>query len=163
MRDFLFYRRTYTRWRDMRYILHKMSLATWMLRVTELMNQYWRCLDARFRKISSFIDLKIFSKFSEIKQWTKEKQKVIVRQIISIITSLMIEKWSHAMNFTRALIDFILIAQYRSHDGMVVPVGRMFAPGQSREEGSFPEEQVWCILAASLRRIQRQHNTPSYS
>jgi hypothetical protein len=28
----------------------------------------------------------------------------------------MIEKWSHAMNFTQVLIDFIFIAQYRFHD-----------------------------------------------
>jgi hypothetical protein len=28
----------------------------------------------------------------------------------------MIEKWFHAMNFIRVLIDFILIAQYKSHD-----------------------------------------------
>jgi hypothetical protein len=73
-------------------------------------------LNARFRKISSFIDLKIFQKFFDIKQWTKEEQKIIVRQIISIITFLMIEKSSYAMNFTRVLIDFILIARYKSHD-----------------------------------------------
>ncbi len=36
-------------------------------------------LNARFRKIFSFIDLKIFQKFSEIKQWTKKKQTIIVR------------------------------------------------------------------------------------
>jgi hypothetical protein len=73
-------------------------------------------LNVRFRKISFFIDLKIFQKFFKIKQWTKKEQKVIVRQIISIITFLMIEKWFHAMNFTRVLINFILIAQYRFHD-----------------------------------------------
>jgi hypothetical protein len=73
-------------------------------------------LYVRFRKISSFIDLKIFQKFFEIKQWTKKEQKIIVRQIILIIIFLMIEKWFHAMNFTRVLIDFILIAQYKSHD-----------------------------------------------
>ncbi len=31
------------------------------------------------------------------------------------------------MNFTRALIDFILIAQYISHDGTVVPVAGWLA------------------------------------
>jgi hypothetical protein len=32
-------------------------------------------LNVRFRKISSFIDLKIFQKFFEIKQWTKKSKK----------------------------------------------------------------------------------------
>ncbi len=73
-------------------------------------------LNARFRKISFFIDLKIFQKFSEIKQWTRKEQKIIVRQIVSIIILLMIEKWFHAMNFTRIMINFILITQYRFHD-----------------------------------------------
>jgi hypothetical protein len=50
--------------------------------------------------------VKIFPKFSEIKQWTGEEQKAIVRQILPVITPLMIGKWSHAMNFTRALVDF---------------------------------------------------------
>jgi hypothetical protein len=77
-------------------------------------------LDARFRDVFVFIDLKTFFRFFEIKQWTDEEQKTIVRQIISVIISLMINKWSHAVNFIRALVDFILIAQYRSHDDSIL-------------------------------------------
>ncbi len=73
-------------------------------------------LNARFRNVSDFTSLKIFFKFSKIKQWTGEEQKSIVRQIISIMTFLMIEKWFHIIDFTRILIDFILITQYRFHD-----------------------------------------------
>ncbi len=42
-------------------------------------------LNARFRKISSFIDLKIFQKFFEIKQWTKKSKKsLFVRSFRSL-------------------------------------------------------------------------------
>ncbi len=77
-------------------------------------------LNARFRDVSVFIDFKTFFRFFEIKQWIDEEQKIIMRQIISIITSLMIDKWSHTVNFTRAFVDFILITQYRSHDDFIL-------------------------------------------
>ncbi len=32
----------------------------------------------------------------------------------------MIDKWFHAVNFVRVLVDFILIAQYRSHDEQIL-------------------------------------------
>lgn len=40
------------------------------------------------------------------------KQKAIVKQIISVIISLVIKKQPHTLNFAFALVDFILIAQY---------------------------------------------------
>ncbi len=73
-------------------------------------------LNVRFRNVSNFTNLKIFLKFPKVKQWINEEQKFIIRQIISIMTFLMIEKWSYIIDFTRILIDFILITQYRSHD-----------------------------------------------
>jgi hypothetical protein len=73
-------------------------------------------LDTRFKSVSSFIELKTFFSFSNVKQWIDVKQKTIMRQIIFVVTSLLIDKWSHAVNFVRVFVDFILIAQYRSHD-----------------------------------------------
>jgi hypothetical protein len=73
-------------------------------------------LNARFRKISKFTRLKRFINFSNVKQWTSNEQKTIVRQIISMITSLLIKKWSYVLKFSRVLIDFVLITQYRFHD-----------------------------------------------
>jgi hypothetical protein len=76
--------------------------------------------DIRFKSVSSFIELKTFFKFSNVKQWINVKQKTIMRQIILVITSLLIDKWSHAVNFVRVFVDFILIAQYRSHDEQIL-------------------------------------------
>jgi hypothetical protein len=78
------------------------------------------CLDARFRKISKFTNLKRFSNFSNVKQWTSNEQKTIVRQIISMITSLLIKKWSNVLKFFRVLFDFILMTQYRFHDDNIL-------------------------------------------
>jgi hypothetical protein len=77
-------------------------------------------LNARFKKISSFTSLRIFIRFFDVKQWTKIEQKVVFRQIIFVVTFLLIDKWSHALNFIRALIDFILMIQYRSHDESIL-------------------------------------------
>jgi hypothetical protein len=73
-------------------------------------------LNARFKKISSFTSLRIFIRFFDVKQWTRIEQKIVLRQIILVVTFLLIDKWSHALNFIRALIDFILMTQYRSYD-----------------------------------------------
>jgi hypothetical protein len=73
-------------------------------------------LNARFRKISKFTNLKKFINFSNVKQWTSNEQKTIVRQIISMITSLLIKKWSYVLKFSRVLINFVLMTQYRFHD-----------------------------------------------
>ena len=55
-----------------------------------------------------------------MQQWIDVKQKVIVRQLLFVITSLFLRKWSHALKFTRALIDFIMFAQYRFHDEFIL-------------------------------------------
>ena len=49
-------------------------------------------LNARFNQIFSFIDLKRFAHFSKIKQSTEMKQKTIIKEIISMITSLLSRK-----------------------------------------------------------------------
>jgi hypothetical protein len=73
-------------------------------------------LDTRFKNVSSFTELKTFFNFSNVKQWIDVEQNTIMKQIIFVIISLLIDKWSHVVNFVRVFVDFILIAQYRSHD-----------------------------------------------
>ena len=73
-------------------------------------------LNARFRKISNFTNLKKFIRFFNVQQWIDVKQKIIVKQFLFVITFLFVRKWFHALNFFRAMIDFILFAQYRFHD-----------------------------------------------
>ncbi len=77
-------------------------------------------LDAHFKCVTSLTKLKIFDHFSRIKQWTKVEQKTIIRQFITMLTSLFINEWSHIVNFIKAFVDFVLLAQYRSHDDNIL-------------------------------------------
>ena len=74
-------------------------------------------LDKRFYQVSDFTGLKRFTKFSALKQWTGVEQKAIVRQIMPVLAPLSRDfKQSDVLDFCWALVDFILIAQYCSHD-----------------------------------------------
>ncbi len=73
-------------------------------------------LNQRFHVISSFKDMKRLVKYNIIKQWTDINWKSIVCQFISIIASLLITKASAAIHFTQAVINFVILAQYYSHD-----------------------------------------------
>jgi hypothetical protein len=73
-------------------------------------------LDERFRCVPPFTGLKRFSHFSEVKQWTGVEQKAIIRQLIPVIAPLLTTKEPGAMHCARAIVDFILLAQYKTHD-----------------------------------------------
>jgi hypothetical protein len=77
-------------------------------------------LNARFQSVIAFTDLKKFNQFSDVKQWIEIEQNAIVRQIIFVMISLLINKWFHALNFIRIFVDFVLIAQYRSHNEKIL-------------------------------------------
>src|SRR6266436_3093147 len=73
-------------------------------------------LDERFRCVPPFTGLKRFSRFGEVKQWTGVEQRAIIRQLIPVLALLLSTKVPGAMHCARAIIDFILLAQYKTHD-----------------------------------------------
>ena len=73
-------------------------------------------LDERFRCVPPFTGLKRFSRFSEVKQWTGVEQRAIIRQLIPVLAPLLSVKVPGAMHCARAIVDFILLAQYKTHD-----------------------------------------------
>ena len=73
-------------------------------------------LDVHFHRVTDFTGLKHFKKFSAIKQWTGIEQKALVQQIIPVLAPLLPSSCAHVLDFCRALVDFVLIAQYHSHD-----------------------------------------------
>lgn len=72
-------------------------------------------LDERFRAVPEFAGLKTFKHFSQVKQWTGNKQKAIVRQLVVVIAPLLRTREPAAVLFTRAVMDFVLMAQYKTH------------------------------------------------
>lgn len=73
-------------------------------------------LDHRFSQVPSFPGLKTFKHFSAVKQWTGVEQKAIVRQLLPVITPLFVHTAPMAVLFARAVLDFVMMAQYRTHD-----------------------------------------------
>jgi hypothetical protein len=73
-------------------------------------------LDERFRCVPPFTGLKRFACFSKVKQWTGVEQRAMIRQLIPVIAPLLSTKVPGAMHCARAIIDFILLAQYKTHN-----------------------------------------------
>ncbi len=73
-------------------------------------------LNQRFQVVLSYSELKRFHDFLFVKQWIDVKQKTIVHQLIAIVTSLLIRKASDALYCAQALINFVMMTQYWSHD-----------------------------------------------
>jgi len=73
-------------------------------------------LDHQFCSILTFAELKIFQRYSSIKQWTEADQKTIVHQIVLMIASLLAHDASAAVHFIWAVVNFMMLTQYTSHD-----------------------------------------------
>ena len=73
-------------------------------------------LDERFRAVPAFTGLKRFDHYSQVKQWTAADRCSVIRQIVPVIAPLLTEQAPAAVLFTRAIVDFVLLAQYHSHD-----------------------------------------------
>ncbi len=73
-------------------------------------------LNQRFQVVLSYSKLRCFHDFLFMKQWINIKQKTIVHQLIAIVTSLLIRKASDALYCAQALINFVMMTQYWSHD-----------------------------------------------
>lgn len=72
-------------------------------------------LDLRFRQVPSFVGLKRFRKFSAVSQWIGSEQKQIVRQLIPVVTPLLDKACPAALHCARAILNFVVIAQYNFH------------------------------------------------
>lgn len=59
------------------------------------------------QSVTVFTGLKMFNRFSDVKQWTGVEQSATVRQIIPVITPLLISKWPHALDFMRGKVNKI--------------------------------------------------------
>ena len=86
-------------------VRHKISSAS---EITQLDNQ--------FCSVSAFTDLKLFQWYSSVKQWTEDDWRVIVYQIVPVIVSLLAHCAPAAVHFTRAVMNFVILTQYTSHN-----------------------------------------------
>ena len=73
-------------------------------------------LDEHFRAVPPITDLKLFQHNSKIVQWTKNKQKAMIKQLIVAATPLLIHDAPKSIQCAWAILDFIMLAQYVLHD-----------------------------------------------
>jgi hypothetical protein len=125
-------------------------------------------LDYRFDLVPLFPNLHHFSDFSGVKQWTGNEEKAIVRQLAPVVAPLLTKDCPGAMQFTRAVLDFVTLAQYRSHDDETIKhmehalnridklkdIFREFRRSKNGEEGhfNFPKFHVLTHYAGFIRQ-----------
>lgn len=75
-------------------------------------------LDQRFKDVPVYTGLRRFARtdFSKVTQWTGDEQKAVVKQLVAVVAPILCEEHPYAVHFTKAVCDFVTIAQYRSHD-----------------------------------------------
>jgi hypothetical protein len=79
---------------------------------------YVEQLDYRFKQVPPYPGLKLFNNtaFSKVKQWTGNEQKALIRQLAPVMAPILTSHHPNAMKFLRAVMDFVTLAEYRSHD-----------------------------------------------
>ena len=73
-------------------------------------------LDQRFRQVETFTGLKRFHNFSNVQQWAGPEQKAMVRQLLPVVAPMLESSHSAALHCTRAILDFVMLSTYASHD-----------------------------------------------
>src|SRR5438045_9119010 len=95
-----------------------MDVVQWMKELLVDMHSSWaeamESLDRQIRRVPAFPRVKHFHQFSNVQQWAGDEQKAFVRQLIPAIAPLL---GSHsALQYARAVVDFVLLSQYITHD-----------------------------------------------
>lgn len=72
-------------------------------------------LDERFWQVPNFHKLKRFPDFSKVQKWTSNEQKAMVKQLVPVLASILTAKSLAAMHYTKAALDFVMLAMYISH------------------------------------------------
>ena len=67
-------------------------------------------LDKHFQKIPSFTGLKKFKYYCKVVQWTGNKQKTIVKQLITVATLLLMHDVPKTIHCTHMILNFIMLA-----------------------------------------------------
>ena len=74
-------------------------------------------LDHRFAQVPPFHEMKLFSWFSQVKQWTGNEHKAMVKQLVPVLAPLLkTGAGPAALHCTQAILDFVMLASYTSHD-----------------------------------------------
>lgn len=74
-------------------------------------------IDRRFAAMPIFRGMRHFTRVSHLSQWTGQEQKSILAQLLPVFVPLLEDvKAFNAIRYLRAMVDFVLLASYVSHD-----------------------------------------------
>jgi len=74
-------------------------------------------IDHAFAAVPSYSKVRVFKHLSSRTQWTGREQKSMLRQVLLVFTPILHEIVEpDAIRFLRAVVDFILLALYKSYD-----------------------------------------------
>ncbi|KAJ9624432.1 hypothetical protein H2203_005167 [Taxawa tesnikishii (nom. ined.)] len=74
-------------------------------------------IDRRFAAVSPYRGLRVFEQLSSRRQMTGKELKSILRQLLPVFTPFLEEAGAtEAILFIRAVVDFVLLSLYHSHD-----------------------------------------------
>ena len=77
-------------------------------------------LNKKFKQVLFYVKFKRFTQFNIVNQWIKNEQKQIIRQLISIIISLLIKKTFAILHYVRVILNFVIVAQYNYHNETIL-------------------------------------------
>ena len=90
------------------------------VRLIKIKDKTAALLDTRFQVISKYTNLRRISSLSKKVQQTEENSRSLVRIIISIFISILIKINSDTLYIEQAIINFILLAGYRSYNDKIL-------------------------------------------
>lgn len=73
-------------------------------------------MDEYFRNILPFTNLKLFGHYNKVVQWTENKQRAIVKQLIIVATPLLIQDAPKAIYYICTILNFTMLVQYLLHN-----------------------------------------------
>lgn len=76
--------------------------------------------DECFWNIPPFIGLKLLRHYSKIIQQLGNEQKIINKQLIAVVTSLLIQDASETVNCSHAFLNFTMLAQSLPHNNEIL-------------------------------------------
>lgn len=72
-------------------------------------------LDQRFYAIPFYPTLKIFKVYSKVKQWDESEYWIVFRQLVSVVTLLLMKDDLIILQCIQAIIDLVYMVQYKFH------------------------------------------------
>ncbi len=93
--------------------------------------------------------MKLFGHYSKVVQWLGNEQKVIVKQLITVTTFLLIHDVSETIYFAYAILDFTILTQYPLYNDKTLFYMKYALYGLDKTKITF---ENYCLINTKLFR-----------